>query len=187
MGHSDRYDELYLFQQIAGGDEKAFRNLIDVYNPILFPTINKIVKDTGVCEDIMQETYLRIWLYRDTLPSIEKPRAWILKIAYLQAFTFLRINKKQFKIKEEVYENTSAANVDMEKTLDYNLLSRLIKAAVSALPDQQKKVYKLSREEGLSLDEIAETMSLAPQSVKNTMSRALQFIRNYIVKSGYLL
>ena len=95
------------------------------------------------------------------------------------------MNRKESKIKKGTYENTSATYVDMEKNFDYNLLSKLIKAAVSELPDPQKKVYKLSREEGLSMDEIAETMSLAPQSVKSIMSRALQFIRDYIEKSGY--
>jgi len=187
LSKPDTYIELLLLRQIAGGDEKAFRSLINIYNPVLFPGINRIVKDTEVSEDILQETYLRLWLYRDKMPAIENPRAWILKIAYRRAFTFLQVSKNQVKIKEGVSRHISGSYVEMEKSLDFNTLNKLVISAVSSLPPQQKRVYQLSREEGYSQNEIAGMMGLAPQSVKNTMGRALQFIRDHITKSGYLL
>jgi len=181
------YSELELFSHIAGGDEAAFHRLVNIYNPVLFPGVYRIVKSTVVCEDILQETYLRIWLYRDKLPSIENPRAWILKIAYLRAFSFLRASKNQLRLKENVSEKLSGSFEEMEKSLDFNTLSKVVKTAVSKLPPQQRRVYRLSRESGYSQNEVAELMGLAPQSVKNTMSRALQFIRDYVRKSGHLL
>ena len=187
MSKPDPYIELLLFQQIAAGDENAFRSLINIYNPVLFPGIHRIVKDPEVSEDILQETYLRLWLYRDKMPTIEHPRAWILKIAYRRAFTFLQVSKNQVKIKEGISRHISGSYVEMEKSLDFNTLNKLVITAVSSLPPQQKRVYQLSREEGYSQNEIADMMGLAPQSVKNTMGRAMQFIRNHIAKSGYLL
>lgn len=181
------YSELELFRHIATGDETAFRNLVAIYNPVLFPGVYRIVKNTGVCEDILQETYLRIWIYRDKLPNIENPRAWILKIAYLRAFSFLRATKNQLRLKENIKGNLSCSFEEMEELLDFNRLSNLVKTAVSKLPVQQRRVYKLSREYGYSQNEIADVMGLAPQSVKNTMGRALQFIRDYVRKSGHLL
>jgi RNA polymerase sigma-70 factor (ECF subfamily) len=187
LSKPDTYIELLLLQQIAAGDEKAFRSLINIYNPVLFPGINRIVKDPEVSQDILQETYLRLWLYRDKMPTIENPRAWILKIAYRRALTFLQVSKNQFKIKEEISRHISSSHVEIEKSLDFNTLNNLVKTAVSRLPPQQKKVYQFSRVEGYSQNEIAEMMGLAPQTVKNTMGRALQFIRDHITKSGYLL
>ena len=187
MSKPDTYIELLLLQQIAAGDEKAFRSLVNIYNPVLFPGINRIVKDTDVSQDILQETYLRLWLYRDKMPTIENPRAWILKIAYRRAFTVLEVSKNQFKIKEGISRHISSSHVEIEKSLDFNTLNNLVKTAVSRLPPQQKKVYQFSRVEGYSQNEIAEMMGLAPQTVKNTMGRALQFIRDHITKSGYLL
>lgn len=187
MSKPDTYIELLLLQQIAAGDEKAFRSLINIYNPVLFPGINRMVKDPEVSQDILQETYLRLWLYRDKMPTIENPRAWILKIAYRRAFTFLQVSKNQFKIKVGISRHISSSHVEIEKSLDFNTLNNLVKTAVSRLPPQQKKVYQFSRVEGYSQNEIAEMMGLAPQTVKNTMGRALQFIRDHITKSGYLL
>jgi len=187
LSKPDTYIELLLLQQIAAGDEKAFRSLVNIYNPVLFPGINRIVKDTDVSQDILQETYLRLWLYRDKMPTIENPRAWILKIAYRRAFTVLEVSKNQFKIKEGISRHISSSHVEIEKSLDFNTLNNLVKTAVSRLPPQQKKVYQFSRVEGYSQNEIAEMMGLAPQTVKNTMGRALQFIRDHITKSGYLL
>ena len=187
MSKPDTYIELLLLQQIAAGDEKAFRSLINIYNPVLFPCINRMVKDPEVSQDILQETYLRLWLYRDKMPTIENPRAWILKIAYRRTFTFLQVSKNQFKIKEGISRHISSSHVEIEKSIDFNTLNNLVKTAVSRLPPQQKKVYQFSRVEGYSQNEIAEMMGLAPQTVKNTMGRALQFIRDHITKSGYLL
>lgn len=176
-----------MLQRIAEGDERAFRKLIEIYNPILFPGINKIIRDPHVCEDLMQETYLRIWLYRDKLPRIENPRAWILKIAYLRAFSYLRAIRNQTILKENLAQKNPGASNDMQEAIDFNTLNTLVATAVSKLPVQQKRIYQLSREGDYSQNEIAEMLGLAPQTVKNTMGRAIQFIRDYISKSGYLL
>lgn len=187
MTHFQKYLEVNLLQRIAEGDERAFRKLIEIYNPILFPGINKIIRDPHVCEDLMQETYLRIWLYRDKLPRIENPRAWILKIAYLRAFSYLRAIRNQTILKENLAQKNPGASNDMQEAIDFNTLNKLVATAVSKLPVQQKRIYQLSREGDYSQNEIAEMLGLAPQTVKNTMGRAIQFIRDYISKSGYLL
>ena len=187
MTHFQKYIEVNLLQRIADGDEKAFRKLVEIYNPILFPGINKIIRDPHVCEDLMQETYLRIWLHRDKLPRIENPRAWIMKIAYLRAFSYLRAIRDQIIWKENFAQKNPVSSNDMQEALDFNTLSKLVATAVSKLPVQQKRVYQLSRESDYSQNEIAAILGLAPQTVKNTMGRAIQFIRDYIRKSGYLL
>jgi RNA polymerase sigma factor (sigma-70 family) len=187
LTHFQKYIELNLLQLIADGDERAFRKLVEIYTPILFPGLNKIIRDAHVCEDLMQETYLRIWLHRDKLPGIENPRAWILKIAYLRAFSYLRSVRNQTILKENLAQKNPVASNDMQEAIDFNTLSKLVATAVSKLPVQQKRVYQLSREGDYTQNEIAEILGLAPQTVKNTMGRATQFIRDYISKSGYLL
>ena len=62
-----------------------------------------------------------------------------------------------------------------------------IKKAVEELPRQQKNVYRLRRESGYKTAEIARTMGLSEQSVKNTLVRALKFIREYLEKAGHTL
>ena len=154
--------------------------------PTGYPMILKVVKSGSAAEDIVQETFLRVWLNRDKLAEIEQPRAWILRIAYFRAFTYLRDQS----IHEKAVSGLPAdelATQDTEARLSLRNMEQAIKKAVQQLPGQQQKVYRLSRESGYKNAEIARMMALSEQSVKNTLVRALKFIRSQLEKAGYSL
>lgn len=189
-GSKELPNEKELFRLIAEGDEAAFRKLFHQYVPLLYPMMQKITRSDTVTNDIIQETFLRVWMNRDKLPGIEYPRAWILRIAYYRAFTFLRDQATR----QNALNNIAAAKNgvtdlqnDTEERMSYRNLSALVKEAIRQLPAQQKKVYQLSREKGYKTVEIARQMNLSEQSVKNTLGRALKFIRGYLEQSGYWL
>jgi len=179
-------DEKILFARIAEGDEAAFRKLFHDYMPVVYPMIVQVTKSGAVAEDIIQETFLRLWIHRDRLKEIRNPRAWILRIAYFQAFTFLRDQSIHSKAVANLStEETNPA--DTEQFMAFKHTEELVKQAVDKLPGQQNKAYRLSREGGLKTAEIAREMGLSEQSVKNTLVRALKFIREYLEKAGYAL
>ncbi|AXY73206.1 sigma-70 family RNA polymerase sigma factor [Paraflavitalea soli] len=183
---SQQTDEKILFARIAEGDETAFRKLFQDYMPVIFPMILQVTKSGPVAEDIIQETFLRLWVHRDRLKDINNPRAWILRIAYFQAFTYLRDQSIHSRAVANVpAEETNPADTEMQ--MAFKSTEALVKKAVDQLPGQQNKVYRLSREGGLKTSEIASQMGLSEQSVKNTLVRALKFIREYLEKAGYAL
>jgi RNA polymerase sigma-70 factor (family 1) len=179
-------EEKLLFARIAGGDEDAFRKVFHFYMPSFFPMIVQVTKSGSIAEDIIQETFLRLWIHRDKLPEIRNPRAWLLRIAYLQAFTYLRDQNIHYKAVARI----AAAELNTDETelsVSFRETSALIKKAVEELPKQQKIVYRLSREKGYKTARISSEMGLSEQSVKNTLVRALKFIRNYLEKAGHTL
>jgi len=184
---SDSYNERLLLQQIAEGNEMAFRKLFTVYVPFLQPTVRSIVKDADASDDIIQETFIRIWLYRDQLPAIENPRSWVLRIAYNRAFNYLRNRQTHNKAVQFLSLSGHRTDAGPDDVIAFNTLSKLVNTAVSKLPPQQNKIYRLNREHGMSINKIATHMELSPQTVKNTLSRAMAFIRDFIEKKGYLL
>ncbi len=184
---SHSYNERLLLQQIAEGNETAFRKLFTIYVPFLQPTLRSIVKDADASDDIIQETFIRIWLYRDKLPAIENPRSWVLRIAYNRAFNYLRNRQTHNKAVQFLSLSDHRTDADPDDVIAFNTLSKLVNTAVSNLPPQQNKIYRLNREHGMSIDKIATHMELSPQTVKNTLSRAMAFIRDFIEKKGYLL
>lgn len=186
MHISQPYPDKELLLLIADGDEKAFRQLFESYLPMLYPLIFKIVKQEAVAEDIFQETFLRLWIYRHKLPEIENPRAWIFRIAYHQAFTWLRKDAMRNKT-TQAFGESAAATINAQETeqvLSFRKLESLVKEAIRKMPAQQQRVYLLSRERGLKTDEIAREMNLSVQSVKNTMVRALKTIEGYLNNAG---
>ena len=184
---SHSYNERLLLQQIAEGNETAFRKLFTIYVPFLQPTLRSIVKDAYASDDIIQETFIRIWLYRDKLPAIENPRSWVIRIAYNRAFNYLRNRQTHNKAVQFLSLSDHRTDADPDDVIAFNTLSKLVNTAVSNLPPQQNKIYRLNREHGMSIDKIASHMELSPQTVKNTLSRAMAFIRDFIEKKGYLL
>jgi len=184
---SHSYNEKLLLQQIAEGNEIAFRKLFTIYVPFLQPTVRSIVKDADASDDIIQETFIRIWLYRDKLPAIENPRSWVIRIAYNCAFNYLRNRQTHDKAVRLLSLSDHRTDAGPDDVIAFNTLSKLVNTAVSNLPPQQNKIYRLNREHGMSIDKIATHMELSPQTVKNTLSRAVAFIRDFIEKKGYLL
>lgn len=180
-------DEKMLFSQIAEGDEAAFRKLFQAYMPMVFPMVAQVTKSAPVAEDIVQETFLRLWVHRDKLKEIQQPRAWILRIAYFQAFSYLRDQSIHHKALDKLAATDELNLADTDLQLMFRHTEALVKRAVDQLPKQQKQAYRLSRESGFKTAEIARAMNLSEQSVKNTLVRALKFIRDYLEKSGYAL
>ena len=182
------YTEKELFLLIADGDEAAFRQLFHLYVPLIRSITLKITKNEGAAPDLVQEVFLRIWLYRDRLPDINNPRPWIIKIAYHQCFNWLR----QKKVRDNANLQLAAAGKQEygNSTEEINLFretSLILRQAIEQLPPQTKRIYLLSRDEGLKINEIAAMLKLSPPTVKNTLSRSLKVIRDSLEKQGIFL
>lgn len=174
-----------LFRLIAAGDEAAFRRLFHLYVPKLLPTVQHLTKNAAVTEDILQEAFLKLWLSRDKLPDIEQPHSWLLKIVYYQCFSYLRHQAVHHKAMGVMAERL--AESAMEDDMAFNTLMRTVGEAVQQLPPQAKRIYQLSRENGMKIPEIARQLQLSPNTVKNSLVRSLRSIREYIERAGHFL
>lgn len=186
--HAHSYSDKELFRLISEGDENAFRQLFHIYVPQLQPLARHITKTDSVAEDIIQETFLRLWISRDKLPAIENPRSWLLKIVFRQSFNYLRHQA----VHDKAMDKLGAVEPEQElftpeANLAYTTMVKLIGEAVTQLPPQAKRIYLLSREKGMKIPEIAAELSLSPSTVKNSLVRSLQTIRNYLQQAGHLL
>ncbi|MEZ2443636.1 RNA polymerase sigma-70 factor [Chitinophaga sp. RCC_12] len=186
--HAQLYNDKELFRLISEGDETAFRMLFRRYVPELRPLILHLTKTEAVTDDIVQETFLRLWISRDKLPEIENPRSWLLRIVFHLSFSYLRkqvVHHKAIDIITSAYSADASAS-STEETMVYNAMMKQVSAAVAQLPPQAKRIYLLSREKGLRILEIADELSLSPNTVKNSLVRSLQFIRKQLELSGHL-
>lgn len=185
MPEKTLHTEKELFRLIAAGDEAAFESLFHAYVPRLQPVIVKVVRSEIAAKDIIQEVFLCLWLDRHKLADVEEPRNWIFKIAYNRAYRYLKRQLVARKANEIIHQRLDAAAPnDTEESLAFAETAKMIQQAVHRLPEQSRNIYILSREKGFNITEIATALNIAPQSVKNSLYRSGQFMRDYLAKQG---
>ena len=178
-------DEKELFLQVAEGDEKAFETLFNVFLPKLYPFIIKFTKSETAAQEIIQETFIRVWLSRDKLSEIENPGGWLFKVVSNECYSHLRKSILNNKFYNPITTEPEPVNTTHE-SFALKELNRLISEAVDQLPAQRKKIYRLSRDEGKSIPEIASLLNISPNTVKNALVASLKFIREHLVKYGVI-
>lgn len=173
--------EKRLLQQIAEGDETAFNLLFKNYRNRLFTYLYKITKSKETSEEIVLDVFLKIWMGRDIVTEIENFEAFLFRIARNKALDFLRSLQKAPNIQHEVWE---ILELSSNEATDDNIIQKdtanYIETAVRQLSPQRQKVFLLSREEGLSHEEIAKRLQLSRNTVRNHISASLEFIRYFI-------
>ncbi len=185
MSADPQYDEKELLLRVAEGDESAFTHVFNLYARLLFPFLTRITKSKAVAEELIQEVLLRVWINRDKLPELKQPRSWIFRIASNLAYTWM--HKKALEDKIIGSRPEEEGQLSAETTLSYKELQEKIQKAVRRLPPRRQLIYQLSRNKGLTLEEIAQQLRISKSTVKNTLSNALKSIREYLEQSGYLL
>ena len=171
--------------RISEGDETAFAEFYRALVPQLLPYIRSLVRTDAVADEVIQETFLRVWLSRDRLSAVQNPRGWVFRIASNLCYTHVRRAITERNIVAGFEKNEEAE--DVAHKVQAGELLRLIHEAIKGMPPQRRKIYRLSRERGLSINEIAEELHISRSTVKNTISSSLDDIRSYLSRHGYTL
>ena len=185
MTETTDYTDALLLMQIKEGDEKAFQLLFERYRNRLFTYLFRITKSKEAAEEMVLDVFLKIWLGRSIITEIQYFEGFLFRIAHNKAIDFLRIvaPAKQETLWASMQETPASETAD--QGLDLKRAQQTIHEAVERLPGQQQKVFVLSREQGLTYDQIAEKLHLSRHTVRNHMSAALEFIRLFLQEKGY--
>ncbi len=182
MGYNTEQD--YLLQnQVSQGDQHAFTILFDRYQPRLFNFIVNLIKSKEVAEELVMDVFLKLWLSRDMISTIENFDGFLFKIAYNKSIDFFRAAAKDKTVADIIWERIQ---IPAQSYADAPLLMQeyetKLREAIELLPPKRRQVFDMSREEGLSHNEIADTLGISKNTVANTIVEAKQFIKSYLEK-----
>lgn len=181
-------EENELFLQIALGDELAFRKLFHLYAPLFSRIIQRITKNEAIVADLLQDVFLKIWLKRDCLDTVVQPRRWAIQIVYHQSFNWLKHQRVQLVHRQnQMNQQGQTAKNGVEEFVYHLETTRLLQTVIADLPPQAQRVYRLNREQGLRISEIAQELKLSTQTVKNTLGRAMSIIRQKLEQNGVVV
>jgi RNA polymerase sigma-70 factor (family 1) len=176
MGYTE--DELRFM--VSNGDEKAFRELYIRYWPQVYGTALHLTKTPEVAKDLSQEIFIKVWEGRTKLPEIRKIEAYIYTLSKNLVIDYLK--KKVFDPSNMDYllhYFASHSDTPGDK-LEHKELEGIFKNAVNSLSGKVKQVFILSRNEGLTHEQIASRLNITVLSSKTYAVRALQQIRQYL-------
>jgi RNA polymerase sigma-70 factor (family 1) len=174
--------EQQLFSQMIQGSEQAFEQIFHHYNARIYPFMLKKTKSHHLSEELVQELFIKLWEGRSKLVGVKNPDAYIFSMAAHALLNHWRKVSRDADMRSRLWQDLCHFNSLTEDAVAYKESQSIIQAAVELLPPQRKKIYLMSRAEGLSHEEIARMLSLSRSTVNNQLGQALKFIREYIDK-----
>jgi RNA polymerase sigma-70 factor, ECF subfamily len=161
-------------------DPQALGELYDRYGRIVFTVILRVVRDAAIAEDLVQETFLRVWNRVQGFDAEKGAIApWLLAVARNRAIDYLRsvAGRERNALEFEETDHPSLF-VDMEHEILTSDKARVIKGAMEKLNANQRQVIELAYFEGLSQTEMAERMGQPLGTVKTWVRTALKNLRD---------
>ena len=178
-------DEKYILG-LRKGSHADFNKLYDLYADRLYGFAYNLTHSSEMAEEIVQEVFLKIWQMREHLSPEYSFRSFLFTIAKNKFLNDLR-NRLTLLSYDEYTAQLDAAEEGANTTendFNFHELNELILQAKDKLSKRHRMIFEMSREEGLSSQEIALKLDISELSVRNQLSSALKVLREELIKTG---
>jgi len=179
-------DDFTLLADLATGEEIAFNTLFERYKDKLYNYLLKITKSPEVSEEIVIDIFVKIWVGRELMNHVQNLESFLHKVAYHKAIDFLRVTSRHARLKKVYIDRMEN---EPEKLADDLIIDeefrQIFQKAIQQLPPQRKLIYTLSREQGLTHDQIATALNLSRNTIKNSMMAATKSISDFLQDNSY--
>lgn len=173
-----------IINRIKEGDQAAFRELVEAYRQSAFSLAFRIVCDEEEARDVVQESFIKIWIKIGTYDPSQKFTTWMYRIITNNAIDKVRqlkrrrlvsIEKVQGRIEKK---NAGSTGNDYENAE----IARLITHLAEGLPEKQQLVFILRDIQGVDSGEVEKILDLSADSVKSNLYHARKAIREKLVR-----
>jgi RNA polymerase sigma-70 factor (family 1) len=173
------HNENELLKLIADGDKNAFTQLYNNYRNKIYSIAFELTESAAMAEEIVQDVFLKIWVKRTTLDEVTHFRAYLFTLTRNYVFTALKRIARKETVEVNAIQGEPLYYHDTENRVLNNEYTRILQAAIDRLPEQQRQVYNLIKNEGLKREEAAAALRLSPETVKTHLAQAMRSIRTY--------
>jgi RNA polymerase sigma-70 factor (ECF subfamily) len=176
------YSTEELFAQIARGNEAAFALAFHHYNKRIYPYLMRKVQSEAIAQEMVQDVFLRLWVFREKLDAAHNPESYLFNIAANILQDYYRRLGRELRMKsgwtkKEEGHQTIEADVWQSET------RKLLNEAVEELPTERRRVYRL-RMEGFSYEEIAGNLGISVHTVRNQLATATKTLKDILHSKG---
>lgn len=170
--------EKLLIKNLKNGDAASFERLFDYYYPKLVNFANKFLHDTSESENITQEVFILVWEKRNDLNLELSFSSFLFKISKNRIINVLRKKVNEQKYMEYlVHSGEDKLNTVLQQ-MNYNELMNEIHKVINQLPERRRKIFNLSRQDGLSYKQIAKKLEISENTVDTQIRNVLDELRS---------
>lgn len=179
------YVETRLAKLSRGGDRRAFAELVELYKDKLYHLAYRMLNQSHEAEDVVQETFLRVYTNLHRYDETQKFSTWIYRIATNLCIDRLRKRKANYSLDAEMpdgegadwYSLLPSDQATPESEVVLSEMQGHIRAAIETLPEKYKSVVILRYLHDMSLQEIGDVLGMPVTTVKTRVHRGREFLR----------
>jgi RNA polymerase sigma-70 factor (family 1) len=169
-----------LIDCLISGQEKAFDELYDRYRDKLYTIAYNRVRSREVAEELIQEVLADLWEKRHSLKLQSSFAAYITTALKYTVLDYIRSQKRKETFYQAILRQPSPPGTNVENEYLFTELREHIEQGINQLPEQSRRVFRLSREQSYSVNEISQALQISPNTVKYHIAYALKALRIHL-------
>lgn len=172
---STKIDNSFVLNSLKNREDSGLKQVYNLYWKKMFSYAYKTIEDRWLCEDIIQEIFIRLWENAGAT-EIKNIESYLFTALKYKIANYLR-DRKYISVHQNVLESLPS-NVIFQSPLEYNDLKVQILRTMDELPEKCRNVFYLSRMEDYSNQEIAVELNISKRTVETHISKALKHFKN---------
>jgi RNA polymerase sigma-70 factor (ECF subfamily) len=181
------YEIKKLIKQIAEGDEAAFRTIFEHYRAPFYSAAFKMTRSANLAEEIVQEVFVKIWVKRKLIAAAKRPADYVFTLLHNCFYAQFRKLARENKLKTELAQDCEESEDAIQSLLFEKENKAILENVINQMPPRQRLIYKLAKQEGWSREEIAKGLDISPNTVRNHLAAAIEFLQNYFRKNASII
>lgn len=160
--------------------EKAFRDLLHLYKERLYWHVRKIVISHDDADDVLQNTFIKVYKSIDNFKGESQLYSWLYRIATNEAITFINKNAKRKQVSSEEYQNTIINQLEADVYFEGDAIQLKLQKAIATLPQKQQLVFNMKYFDNLKYKDIADILNTSEGALKASYHIAVKKIEQFL-------
>ena len=173
-------DEKELLALLKQGNEQAFEKIYNLYSPRLFGNIYRMVKSESTTQEILQDTFIKIWSGRDSIDPDKSFRSYLFRIAENKVYDFFRKAARDKKIQARLFSAATEEYEHIEEMIYRKENALVLQKAIDSLSPQRQQVYRLIKLDNKSYEEVSRLLGISVSTISDHIVKGNKAIREYL-------
>lgn len=180
MSNSEEENRIVEQLQQGKNKDKAFAQLVDLYKERLYWHIRNMVKNHEDANDILQDTFVKVFRYIANFKGDSKLYTWLYRIATNETITFLNKKARKLKLNSSELQDYLVEKLESDVYFEGKEIQLQLQRAIAQLPEKQQQVFNMKYFEDLKYREIAEILEVSEGTLKANYHHAVKKIKSIL-------